>query len=136
MLEIFFLMSLTRKNAALAEAKGRSKGLFRAMTIILWIFNEMLFAIAGVLILDVSGYALAFIALIGGIIGGLISFLIAKFMPEASNANPNTFTPAAVNSASLWSEPTTVECKACGAVVKLPARFCDTCGAKVENNFG
>lgn len=135
MLEIFALMALTKKNAALAAEKGLSKGLFRALTIFLWIFNEILFAVAAILVLDLSSYGLAFIALIGGAIGGLISFLIARFMPASPNANRNAVA-ADANPASLWAEPTAVRCSACGSTVSLPASFCNNCGAKIDNNLG
>lgn len=74
-------------------------------------------------------------ALVGGAIGGLTSFLIVKFIPEGSNAGSSAV-PAEAIPLTLWAEPTTVECTVCGATVKLPARFCDTCGAKIENNLG
>ncbi len=136
MLEVFALWTLTKKNGALALEKGRSKGLFIALTIVLWIVNEMIFAIAGALFLDITGYGLGFIALIGGALGGLTSYLIAYFMPASSNANRTAPAPAAANPAALWAEPTAVRCGRCGSTVTLPARFCNTCGAPIENNLG
>ena len=134
MIEILILMYLTKKNAALAIQKGRSGSLLRALTILLWGSNEILFAVVCIRAGVRSNVGFYACALLGGAIGGLISFAIAKFMPAKKSVDSTINSPE--NSTVLWSEPTSVECKGCGATVKLPARFCDTCGAKIENNFG
>lgn len=136
MIEIFALIALTKKIASMAQAKGRSAKLFRALTEILWVFNEISFVVIAIRLLGVrSTPGVVTAALAGGAIGGLISFLIVKFIPAGSNTGSSD-APAEANPSALWTEPTTVECTACGATVKLPALFCDTCGAKIENNLG
>ena len=73
MLEIFILITLTKKNAAIAEQKGLSGGLFGALTVIMWILNELTFAVAGFIFLDVDYFVIALIGLLGGAIGGLLA---------------------------------------------------------------
>lgn len=135
MLEIFILITLTKKNAATADQKGLSGVLFGALTVILWILSEVTTAIAGFILLDVDYYMIALVAFLGGLTGGLISFLIVKLIPEQSHVSRNTFTPSAARAPVVTAEPEMSYCRACGATVTLPARFCDTCGAKIENNF-
>ncbi len=135
MLEILILITLTKKNAATAEQKGMSGGLFGALTVILWILSEFTTAIFGFIFLDVDYFVIALLAFLGGLTGGLISFLIVKLIPEQSTASRNTFTPTASRAPIVQNEPEISYCRACGATVTLPARFCDTCGAKIENTF-
>jgi hypothetical protein len=134
MIEIFVLMYLTRKNAALAIQKGRSGALFRVLTIFLWVSNEILFTVVSIRGGLRSNYGIIVVALLGGAIGGLISFVIAKLIPAKESVD--SAASSSENSTVFWSEPTSVECKGCGATVKLPATFCDSCGAKIENNLG
>lgn len=135
MLEVFILITLTKKNAAIAEQKGLSGGLFGALTVIMWILNELTFAVAGFMFLDVDYFVIALIGLLGGAIGGLLAFVIVKLIPEKSHVSRSTFTPSATRAPVVAAEPETSYCRACGATVTLPARFCDTCGAKIENTF-
>lgn len=136
MIEVIAMMILPKKFSAMATAKGRSGKLFHALTIFLWFFCEISATVIAVRLLGArTTLGIVIPAILGGAIGGLITFLIVKFMPEASSAKP-AMVSADGNPAPLWTEPTTVECTACGATVKLPARFCDTCGAKIENNLG
>lgn len=144
MLEIFILITLTKKNASIAGSKGFSGGLFGAMTVGLWVLLELMTAFVGFLTLDVDSYVIAFMAFIGGVTGGLISYAIVKLLPTQPSALGNTYsasrnasiyTATAIPSTVVARDPETTYCRACGATVTLPARFCDTCGAKIENNF-
>jgi hypothetical protein len=135
MLEIFLLITLTKKNVAIAEQKGMAGGLFGALTVILWILSELTTAFLGFVFLDVDYFVIAILAFVGGLTGGLISFAIVNLIPEQSNVSRNTFTPSAAQTPVYTAEPETSYCRACGATVILPARFCDTCGAKIEKAF-
>ena len=143
-MDIVFLINLTKKNAAIASAKGFSGGLFGALTVILWILCEITVAFFAFITLDVDFLVIMLLAFFGGLAGGLILLAIVILLPTKPNASGNTYsasrnasiyTATAIPSTVVARDPETTYCRACGATVTLPARFCDTCGAKIENNF-
>lgn len=136
MLEILILFNLTKKNTATATEKGRPGILFGFLTVALWIFCELMVVILGTLFLDVDLYVVAILGLLGGITGGAISYAITKLLPAKANVyTASTFTPSAVQPQRVSKEPETDYCRACGSTVTLPARFCDTCGAKIGSEI-
>lgn len=136
MLEILALIYLTKKNAATASEKGRSGVLFGFLTVALWLFCEFTVSVSAYIFLDVDFYVAAFLGLLGGATGGGISYLITKSMSTSLNTNrAPTFTPTSSHPQRVSQEPEIDYCRACGATVTLPARFCDTCGAKIESSF-
>ena len=87
MLEFFAVFSLCRVNRRNAIARGRRPGGFIALTIILWVVFEIIGLIFGYVLFD-NRYSAMFIGLMCAGLGGLISFLIAKFVPEGSYVEP------------------------------------------------
>lgn len=86
MLEILAIYYLAKRNAEVVADKGRKKGMFIALTIILWVGMEIFGAILGA-ILDIS--AGAYILTLGAaLLGGFISTKIAD-----GAAPGNYFTP-------------------------------------------
>lgn len=90
MLEIFAVISLCRVNRRNALARGHKPGGFIALTIILWIVFEIIGFIIGGVIFN-SGYtALLLVGLPCAALGGLISFLITKNLPQGNYVDPST----------------------------------------------
>lgn len=90
MLEFFAVFSLCRVNRRNAIARGHKPGGFIALTIILWIVFEIIGFIIGALIFNSSYTALLLVGLPCAAIGGLISFLIAKNLPQGNYVDPST----------------------------------------------
>lgn len=88
MIEALILSQLCRINRQFAEERGRNKGAFTAMTILLWLVPEILATLIGYLVrLPFASY---FLGLLLGGAGGAISYFIAKnskqFDPLKSSA--------------------------------------------------
>lgn len=88
MLEFFAVFSLCRLNRRNAIARGRRPGGFIALTIVLWIVFETIGLIAAYIMTDGNRYTSMFIGLACAGFGGLISFLVARFIPEGSYVEP------------------------------------------------
>ncbi|WP_164019572.1 hypothetical protein [Pyxidicoccus trucidator] len=87
MLEIFALISLCQKLAAIAKEKGRTKA-WAALGALFWFLGEIVgFVIGEVMGLGMGGYlvAIAFACL-----GAYVAYTIVKALPEA----PVSVTPA------------------------------------------
>lgn len=91
MLEVFAVIGLCRLNRRNAIARGRRPGGYIALTIILWILFEFVGAIFGILLFgrDNDTFTVMFVALPCAALGGLISFLIAKFGPRGDYVDPS-----------------------------------------------
>ncbi len=91
MLEVFAVIGLCRLNRKNAIARGRRPGGYIALTIIFWILFEFIGAILGILLFgsDNSTFTVMFVALPCAALGGLISFLIAKFGPRGDYVDPS-----------------------------------------------
>ena len=89
MLEIFVLIMLIKSNRKNALDRGRRPGGFIALTIILWTHLELIGLIIGF-----SNGLESYLALIIGMLfaglGGLISWLCAKFWPRGNYVAPGT----------------------------------------------
>ena len=77
MLEIFLLVYLCKKIRATLEAKGRSAGWFQFLLVVLWFGGEFGGAVVGIM-LDGSGGAAYFCALIGAVVGACAGVAIAN----------------------------------------------------------
>lgn len=91
MLEFFAVFSLCMLNRKNAIARGQRPGGFIALTIILWLVFETIGAIIGILIFGTENNlaTVMFIALPCAALGGLISFLCAKFGPQGNYVDPS-----------------------------------------------
>ena len=89
MLEVFAVISLCIANRKNALARGRRPGGFIALTIVLWIVFELVGLIPAYIITENRIIAM-FIGLMCAGIGGLISFLIAKNVPQGNYVDPAT----------------------------------------------
>ncbi len=111
MLEFFAVFSLCRVNRRNAIARGHKPGGFIALTIILWIVFEIIGFIIGALIFNSSYTALLLVGLPCAAIGGLISFLIAKNLPQGNYVDPSTIATPVVtvgpNGAPVYQDPNT-----------------------------
>lgn len=92
MLEIIALIALCRHNGRIVREKGRRSGGFIAITVILWFGLEILGAIIGVLVFDVTTNGdipggIYISALVFAALGALLSYLIAR------NAKPGPYLP-------------------------------------------
>ena len=91
MLEIILLIFLTRRIGEIVEAKGRKGGLYKLMTVVLWIGCEVLGAVIGGIVVGLSGSSELIIylfALIGAAAGAAISFIIAKSVTPRTYDQP------------------------------------------------
>jgi hypothetical protein len=78
MLEILFIIFLSKKIAAMMRAKGRSAGGYVALFVLLWFGGELSGGVVGMIVsgrLDAGAYAAA---LGGAALGATIAFLIAN----------------------------------------------------------
>ena len=91
MLEVFAVIGLCKLNSKNAIARGKRPGGFIALTIILWIVFEFIGAILGIIIFgrDNNTFTIMFVALPCAALGGLISFLCAKFGPRGNYVDPS-----------------------------------------------
>lgn len=83
MLEFLVLFSLVKSNRKNALARGRRPGGFVALTIILWVHFELIGLIIG-LVNGLESYLAMIIGLLCAGLGGLISWLCAKFWPKGN----------------------------------------------------
>lgn len=91
MLEIIAIWQLTKNIGQIVERKGHHSGGYKFLTVALWFGGEFVGAILGLAIsgADQSAQCLVYvIALIGAVIGGGISYLIAKNLPDIAPAQP------------------------------------------------
>lgn len=76
MIELLIVWQLCKVNRRFAQERGRSKGAFTALTIVLWFVPEILAMLAGYYArLPVAPY---FLGLLLGGVGGAISYFAAK----------------------------------------------------------
>lgn len=91
MLEILLLIGLTKKIGNILHAKGRPSGWFKLLTVVLWIGGELLGAIIGGVIGEISelGLVVAYpLALIGAVLGALVAYLIAQSVRPVETFEP------------------------------------------------
>ena len=81
MLEILFLIFLTKKIWKIVEEKGRKPGGYKAMLVAFWFGGEILGLIIGMSALG-EGIGMYLIALIGAGIGAGVSFAIANNLKQ------------------------------------------------------
>ena len=109
MLEILGIYYLCRENRKNALARGRKPGLFTALTIVMWFGFELTAIILSVLV-GLEGYAIYIPGLMGALLGGLFSYLIAKNCRKGSYVSPEEKMVQNVqNTAEMLSVPATVE---------------------------
>lgn len=77
MLEILFLIYLSKKIGKIVEAKGRKPGGYKALLVAFWFGGEILGLVIGMSIAGES-IAMYLIALVGAGIGAAVSFGIAN----------------------------------------------------------
>jgi len=82
MLEIFFLIFLSKKIGKIVEAKGRKPGGYKAMLVAFWFGGEIIGLIIGGAMFGES-IAIYLIALIGAGVGAAASFGIANNLAPA-----------------------------------------------------
>ena len=76
MIELLIVWPLCRVNRRYAQERGRSKGAFTALTILLWLVPEVLAVVGGYYArLPFAPY---FLGLLLGGVGGTISYFAAK----------------------------------------------------------
>lgn len=78
MLEIVFLVFLSRRIAKKSKEKGLKSGWFVAMLIALWVTFEVTGIIVGALITQGEGLLMYAFGIIGAALGALVSFLIVS----------------------------------------------------------
>lgn len=99
MLEIIALIWLWRVNGANARAKGQSTGKYRALTFALWFGLEIMGTIVGMTIStllwpDQDPFMMSYLfGVIGAVLGGFLSYQIAKRAPQKGNAMQNEWNP-------------------------------------------
>lgn len=85
MLEIIAIWQLTKNIGQIVEKKGHSSGVYKFLTVVLWFGGEIVGGAIGIWIIDGNESAqciVYFIALLGAVIGGGISYLIANNLPD------------------------------------------------------
>lgn len=97
MLEIFCLIWLWNINGRNAIARGQHPRKYRIITLTLWFGLEILGTMVGVTLTEVMNpsanplFAAYFFGILGAIIGGWISFLLAKHAPQGNYRPENPF---------------------------------------------
>jgi len=83
MLEIYLIWRLTKYIGNEAIKKGLKKGRYQLMAVLLWLLGEWSGAILGITIFDpdVSLWPSYGIAVLGGILGAVIAFLVMRYLP-------------------------------------------------------
>lgn len=104
MLEFFAVYSLCRVNRKNALARGKRPGGFIALTIVLWVVFEIIGVIIGYALFD-NRYSAMFIGLMCAGLGGLISFLCAKFGPQGNYVDPSAMSVYGNNGAPVYTNP-------------------------------
>ena len=178
MLEVLAIIGLCKLNRKNAIARGKRPGGFIALTIVLWIVMEIIGMIIGIIVAgslsngDMSDEtSFKFIAMIFGIgfagLGGLISFLCAKFGPKGDYVDPSiavnpqysapVYVPGNTPAYMAPTQPaqpqeyvhvdnpyqapatpaqSTQYCEFCGEPLKPGAKFCASCGTKINFPVG
>lgn len=112
MLEVFAVIMLCRVNSKNAVARGKRPGGFIALTIILWVIFELTGVVIG-FFLGADKYVAMLVGLMCAGLGGLISFLCAKFGPRGNYVDPNSVTVAGPvygpNGAPVYTNPQNVQ---------------------------
>ncbi len=91
MLEILFLIFLTRKIGKKVEEKGRKPGGYKVMLVAFWFGGEILGFIIGGAIVGETLTAYLF-ALVGAAVGASVSFAIANGLAPAGPPPPQSGT--------------------------------------------
>lgn len=94
MLEIFLIWRLAKYIGNEATKKGLKKGRYQLMAVLLWIFGEWSGAVLGVTIFDpdVSVWPSYGIAVLGGIFGAVVTFLVMRYLPNPIPSNDQSMT--------------------------------------------
>lgn len=88
MLEILALVYLTRKIGRMVEEKGRKRGWYKALTVLLWFGGEIFGGIAGAILLGGEEAAFYLFALLGAAAGAGTAYLIAANLSSLSPLPP------------------------------------------------
>ena len=98
MLEIILLIFLTRRVGEIVEEKGRRSGWYKVLTVVLWIGGEIIGAIVGLVVAELTGsgqFLMYLCALAGAALGAVLAFVIAKSLSPVAAYNtpppPPTF---------------------------------------------
>jgi hypothetical protein len=81
LLEILFLIYLSKKIGKIVEAKGRKPGGYKAMLVAFWFGGEILGLVIGMSALG-EGIGMYLIALVGAGIGAAVAFAIANNLKQ------------------------------------------------------
>lgn len=110
MLEVLGLVLLINLNMKNATKRGRKPGLFAALTIILWVVFELLGAlVVGMTLREVS-IVTYLIVIAFALVGGLISFLIAKNCKEG-DYNPSAAQAQLLDQIAQQAKPLEIPAK-------------------------
>ncbi|MBW8879597.1 MAG: hypothetical protein JF614_32085 [Acidobacteria bacterium] len=93
MLEILALIYLTRKNGGIAEKKGNKPGLYKFLTVLLWIGGEIVGGILGAIVASGSDEMgpLYLFALVGALAGAGLSRLIVNNLSTLTSLQTEVF---------------------------------------------
>lgn len=155
MLEVLGIYYLCKANKKNAMARGRKPGLFIGLTIGLWIGFEFISAILGIF-LDFSGMGYYGFIVFSALLGGLISYLIAKNCSQgtyysskdqmganiqrSSASFPDGISPQQMNPQPGFAQNTAQSqqsdfseryCRSCGVKDALGGSFCTSCGNRL-----
>ncbi|HEX4963609.1 MAG TPA: hypothetical protein VF173_22465 [Thermoanaerobaculia bacterium] len=91
MLEILVLIHLTRKNGGIAEKKGHRPGLYKLLTVLLWLGGEIIGAVLGGIMAGEETALIYVLALVGAIVGAGLSRLIVNSLSSLSPVQTEVF---------------------------------------------
>lgn len=90
MLEILFLMQLSKSIARIAHVKGRSIGWMKFMLIAMWLAGEFLGVIVGAAMFRETA-PIYLLALVGAAAGAISAFIIAKNLTPLNGTGARGF---------------------------------------------
>lgn len=92
MIEILVLLLLTKELGKIAEKKGYKPKKYKGLTIALWFSSEVVFAAVGILLTEVI-LAIYFFALVGAVIGAIISIVIVNNLKSLVEPEEGAYIP-------------------------------------------
>jgi len=92
MIEILVLLLLTKELGKIAEKKGYKPKKYKGLTIALWFSSEVVFAVVGILLTEVI-LAIYFFALVGAVIGAIISIVIVNNLKSLVEPEEGAYIP-------------------------------------------
>lgn len=86
MLEVIVIYFLAKKIGSICEEKGHEPGKYKIIAALLWIVGEIGGMVIGFMMLGFeSGMSFVlFFTITGGILGAILSFIIANSLPDQS----------------------------------------------------